>query len=202
MSAKYPWLVLATTNPHKAEEIASILGGLSIPLKTLKDFPPLPTVEETGTTYEENAELKSRAVAAALNFPAIADDSGIEIDAMDGKPGIYSSRFMGEETPYAEKNRRILETLKDAPGGKRGARFVCAAALTLPDGETFVVRGEVSGTIPREAGGQKGFGYDPIFFLPEFGKTMAEISTEEKNRISHRALAFRKLSKILLEKLK
>lgn len=202
MGAKYPCVVLATTNPHKAEEIRAILDGLPVPLKTLKDFPPLPPVEETGATYEENAEIKSRAVASALGLPAIADDSGIEIDAMDGKPGVYSSRFMGEETPYAEKNRLILETLKDAPDGKRGARFVCAAALTLPGGGTVVVRGEVSGAIAREPGGEKGFGYDPIFFLPGFGKTMAGISTEEKNRISHRALAFRELSKILLEKLK
>jgi non-canonical purine NTP pyrophosphatase (RdgB/HAM1 family) len=189
----YPCLVLATNNPHKIKEIQAILGKTPIPLKTLNDFPPVPPVEETGTTYEENALLKGSQIAKALQLPVLADDSGLEIEVLGGKPGVHSSRYLGEKTSYKIKNEKILKLLKGMPPEKKKAKFVCCAVLVFPSGETKIAQAEIWGRIADAPKGENGFGYDPIFFLPDFGKTMAELSFEEKNRISHRAQAFKKL---------
>jgi XTP/dITP diphosphohydrolase len=178
-----PILRLATGNLHKVEEIASIL-----PAWTIEPWPP--EVEETGETFEANALLKAREVAAASGEPAVADDSGIEIDALGGAPGIYSARW----TEEADWIPRVLRELKDVPGPERGARFVCAAAAAWPDGREVVVRGTVEGHIAPEARGDRGFGYDPIFVPVEGdGRTFAEMSAPEKHLLSHRARAFRAL---------
>lgn len=160
---------------------------------SLSDYPSLVPPEETGKTYEANALLKAIHVAKVLKLPTLADDSGLEIEALPNQLGIRSSRFLGEDTPYETKNAKILELLTDVPVGKRAAKFVCAAAIAFPDGTSQVVRGEVVGTVALQAMGAKGFGYDPIFFLEKYGKTMAELPSEEKNVISHRANAFRVL---------
>lgn len=183
--------VVATANRHKLQEIKEILAPYSIELAP----PPadVPAVAETGQTYEENAVIKAAAVAKQFQRPAIADDSGLEIDALNGAPGLYSSRYLGEEKSYDVKNRHILDAMKNIPPEKRKARFVCAAAIAYPDGTSKAIRGTVEGIIADSMHGNQGFGYDPIFFLPQLGKTMAELTPEEKNRISHRSQAFRLL---------
>jgi XTP/dITP diphosphohydrolase len=178
-----PVLRLATGNLHKVEEIASILPGW-----TIEPWPP--EVEEIGDTFEANALLKAHAVAAASGEPAVADDSGIEIDALGGAPGIHSARW----TEEADWIPRVLRELKDRPRPERGARFVCAAAVAWPDGREAVVRGTVEGHIAPDARGERGFGYDPIFIPVEGdGRTFGEMSAPEKHHLSHRARAFRAL---------
>ena len=185
--------VLASRNKHKIQEILEILPELKNQIKTLNDFPQIPEIDETGKTYEENALLKAKTVCHLLSITTLADDSGLEVKELDGGPGIYSSRFLGENTSYKIKNEAIIKKLQDAPREKRKARFVCAAAAVFPNGKVITARGEIHGYIADKIQGESGFGYDPIFFLPDYGKTMAELSEKEKNRISHRALAFRKL---------
>lgn len=190
-------LVVASTNDHKIKEIKEILKGFPLELKSLSDFDEIPGIPETGQTYEENALSKARYVSERLKAPVLADDSGLEIKALNGEPGIYSNRFLGETTSYEIKNNHILDLMKNIPDSERQAKFVCAAAVAFPDGESVVVRGEVSGMVAGKPQGVGGFGYDPVFFLPEYGKTMAELSSEEKNKISHRAKAFLGLAKKL-----
>jgi XTP/dITP diphosphohydrolase len=182
-------LLLATTNEHKLSEYRTILRELPFTLLSLRDVRLDMDVEETGTTFAENALLKARAYAQAANMLALADDSGLEIDALGGAPGIYSARFAGRETPYAERFRLILARLQDVPVSQRTARFRCAIALAEPSGYTRVVEGTIEGLIAESPRGENGFGYDPIFLVPEYGQTTAEMAPEEKHRISHRGRA-------------
>lgn len=191
-------LVIATRNPDKVVEIAGILAGCGWALESLLDHPELPEVEETGATLRENALLKARATAAALSLAAASDDSGLEVDALGGAPGVRSSRFAGENVTYADNVRLLLERMRGVPAGSRAARFACVAALVVPrPGESafeeIVVEGEVRGRITEEPRGEGGFGYDPVFFVPELGMTFAESGHAAKQRVSHRGRAFRAL---------
>jgi XTP/dITP diphosphohydrolase len=182
-------LLLATTNEHKLEELRTILRKLPFTLLSLRDIQLAMDVEEMGTTFAENARLKARVYAQAANMLTLAEDSGLEIDALEGAPGIYSARFAGRETSYPERFRIILARLQDVPVAGRTARFRCAMALAEPEGEMCVVEGVMEGLIAQRPCGENGFGYDPIFFVPEYGRTTAEIAPEEKHRISHRGRA-------------
>jgi XTP/dITP diphosphohydrolase len=182
-------LLLATTNHHKLEEYRAIFSDLPFHLLSLHDIHLDLEVEETGTTFAENARLKAQAYARASGMLTLADDSGLEIDALGGAPGIYSARFAGEETSYEERFRLLLERLKGLPREQRTARFRCAIVLAEPSGYYQGVEGTLEGVIADAPRGQYGFGYDPIFFIPELGKTSAELTPEHKNRISHRGRA-------------
>ena len=184
-------IIFATGNEGKMKEVRMILEDLGLPVLSLKDAGITADVEENGTTFEENAQIKAKAIMEMTGALVLADDSGLEVDALDKEPGIYSARYMGHDTPYAIKNQKILDKLRDVPEEKRTARFVCAMALALPDGTTRTAQATMEGRIGYEIKGENGFGYDPIFYLPEFGKSSAEISPEQKNRISHRGKALR-----------
>lgn len=193
---KYSCICFATGNEGKLREIRQILSGLDVEVKSMKELGFDIDVEENGTTFEENSLIKARELAKASNLPTLADDSGLEVDYMNKEPGIYSARFLGRDTSYDEKNQYIIDKLKDAKGEERSARFVCAAALVFPDGREFVVRETMEGQIGYEQKGENGFGYDPIFFLPEYNQYSAELAPEEKNAISHRGKALRKIREI------
>ena len=187
-------VIMATNNADKVREIREILNDPEIQIVSLKDAGIEINVEETGTTFEENALIKARAVAsceAARDAIVMADDSGLEIDQLNGEPGIYSARYLGEDTPYHVKNANLMERLGGVEDEKRTARFVCAIAAVLPDGRELTARGIVEGRIGYEERGEHGFGYDPIFYIPRFDKTTAELTEEEKNQISHRGEALR-----------
>ena len=193
-------IIFATGNAGKMREIQSIMADLGVPVKSMKEAGIDPDIEENGTSFEENAIIKAREVAAAAgacDSVVLADDSGLEIDALGGEPGIYSARYLGEDTPYEEKNRELIRRLEGIPEEKRTARFVCAIAAVLPDGREFTVCGTIEGRIGYESKGQGGFGYDPIFYVPEFGKTTAEMTSEEKNRVSHRGKALELMKEVL-----
>ena len=170
---------------------------MGIEIVSMKDAGYYTEVEETGTTFEENAYLKASAIAKKCNLPTLADDSGLEIDYLNKEPGIYSSRFMGEDTPYSVKNAELLRRMEGVPDEKRTARFVCAICLVRPDGSSETVKATMEGRVAYKSAGKNGFGYDPIFFLPERGCTSAELSPEEKNEISHRGKALRMMRDIL-----
>ena len=192
-------LILATSNTDKAREIAEILSDTPFVVSTMKEEGFNPDIVEDGKTFEENALIKARAVhALAQNAYVMADDSGLCIDALDGAPGIYSARFCGEDSTYPEKFAKIFEMLKDVPEEERTAKFVCSIAVVRPDGTEFTVRGEVCGVLHEKPMGDGGFGYDPIFYVPEFGMTTAQMTKEQKNSISHRG----KASRAMAEKLK
>lgn len=186
-------ICFATGNEGKLREIREILKGLPIEVKSMKELGIEVDVDENGSTFEENAMIKARSIMKLCQLPTLADDSGLEVDYMNKEPGIYSARFLGRDTPYTEKNHYIIDQLKEAEGEERSARFVCAIALALPDGREFVVRDTMEGQIGYEEKGTNGFGYDPIFYLPEYQKMSAELPPEEKNRISHRGKALRKM---------
>lgn len=186
-------LLFATTNQHKIEELQEILKGMPYQILSLKEAGVTQTVEETGTTFLENAILKAKNGAAQTGEICLADDSGLEVDYLDGAPGIYSARFLGEDTSYEIKNQFILDALKNATNKERTARFVCAMALAKPDGSVFTAEGVLEGEIAFEIRGKNGFGYDPIFWLPQMQCTTAELSMEEKNKRSHRGQALRKI---------
>ena len=191
-------LILATSNKDKAREIAEILDGTPFVVTTMKEEGFDPDIVEDGKTFEENALIKARAVhALAEGAYVMADDSGLCIDALDGAPGIYSARFCGEDSTYPEKFAKIFEMLKDVPEEKRTAKFVCSIAVVRPDGTEFTVRGEVCGVLHEKPVGDGGFGYDPIFYVPEFGMTTAQMTKEQKNSISHRGKASRAMAEIL-----
>ncbi len=191
-------LVLATQNAGKIREIKAKLKPLGgIEVLSAAEVPDLPDVVEDGATFRENALKKSRAIAAHTGLPALADDSGLEVDALNGEPGVYSARYAGEGASDRDRNLLVLDRMRDVPDEKRAARFRCVIAITLPSGEEHVADGVCEGIIARSLSGDGGFGYDPIFFLPEFGKTMAEISVEEKNRISHRGRALDRAAEII-----
>lgn len=190
-------IVLATRNRHKGAELVSLLSGLEVRIRTLADFPAAPEVEEDGVTCEANAIKKATEVARMTGLTAVADDTGLEVDALGGRPGVYAARYAGERATYQDNCRKLLRELAGVPQARRTARFLTVAAIASPGGEVQVVRGTLDGLIADESRGEQGFGYDPVFFVPEIGKTLAELTPEEKNRISHRAKAFLKLREML-----
>jgi len=192
-------IVLATHNAGKRREWVELLAGLRVDVVLPEEIGLSSEVKETGTTYTENAFLKAHALADASGWPALADDSGLEVDALDGAPGIHSARFHpgSDEVRYLA----LLKALTGVPAEERGARFRCVAALVLPDGREFSTEGLCEGRIDPAASGDGGFGYDPVFFVPEAGKTMAELTAAEKNRISHRARAAQAMRPILAREL-
>ena len=197
-------IIFATGNEHKMIEIRAILSDLGAEILSQKEAGIKADVVEDGATFEENAMIKATEIAKIANqMPeyknavVLADDSGLEIDYLNKEPGIYSARYMGEDTSYVKKNSVILERLKDVPEEKRGARFVCAVAAAFPDGQTKVIRGTMEGIIGYEIKGENGFGYDPIFYLPQYGKYSAELSSDDKNAISHRGEALRRIREVL-----
>lgn len=194
-------IILATNNKSKVKEISEMMSGSDITFESLADAGINVEVEETGTTFEENALLKAREICKLSGKPTISDDSGLEIDALDGAPGIYSSRFMGEDTSYDIKNNALIEKLENVADPDKTARFRCCMALVLPDGREFVTEGAMEGIIAREPKGINGFGYDPILFIPEYNRTSAELSSEEKNNISHRGEALRKMIEVIKKEL-
>lgn len=192
-------MIFATGNENKMKEIREILGALPLEILSMKEAGVFADIVEDGKTFEENALIKARAICKLAGEMVLADDSGLEIDYLNKEPGIYSARYMGEDTSYHIKNKSLIDRLEGVPDEKRTARFVCAIAAVFPDGKELVVRGTVEGVIGYEEKGENGFGYDPIFYLPERGCTTAELSPEEKNSISHRGNALR-LMKELLER--
>ena len=195
-------IIVATGNEGKMKEIRQILGGENVEIVSLKDE-NLQDVEivEYGKTFEENALIKASTIAKITGTMVLADDSGLEVDYMDKAPGVYSARYMGEDTPYTIKNNHIIDELKDAKGEERSARFVCVIACVFPDGKSITTRGTIEGQIGYEEKGNNGFGYDPIFYLPERGCTTAELSPEEKNKISHRGKALTAMYEKLKEEI-
>ena len=195
-------LIIATSNKDKVREIGEILKDTPFKAVSMHDEGFDPDIIEDGKTFEENALIKARAVhKLAENCYVMADDSGLCIDALDGAPGIYSARFCGEDSTYPEKFAKIFEMLKDVPEEKRTARFVCSIAVVKPDGTDFTVRGEVCGVLHETPAGDGGFGYDPIFYVPEFGMTTTQMTKEQKNSISHRGKALRAMAARLKEEL-
>lgn len=199
-------LIFATGNAHKMVEIRMILSNLGMEILSQKEAGITADIVEDGTTFEENAMIKAtgiREIAAKNqeyeNCIVLADDSGLEIDYLNKEPGIYSARYMGEDTSYDIKNRELLRRLEGVPDKKRTARFVCAIAAAFPNGETKVVRGTMEGRIGYEIAGENGFGYDPIFYLSEYGCTSAELAPEKKNELSHRGEGLRKMRRIIEE---
>lgn len=192
-------VVLASKNKHKLEEISKITEKFDMELVLESELGVDIDVEETGSTFEENSYLKAEAVMKATGLPALADDSGIAVDALNGEPGIYSARY-GFDESLDDRGRLnlLLKNTENVPDDKRQAKFVCVITLVTPQGQTIQARGEVHGMLLRAPAGENGFGYDPIFYYPPFGKSMAQVSPEEKNRVSHRANAL----KVFYEKLK
>lgn len=195
-------VVIATRNSGKLREIRAILAPLELKILSLRDFPEIPEIIEDGQTFEENAVKKAAAVARQTGRMAIADDSGLAVDALQGRPGVFSSRYAGERATDAERYQKLLKEMTGTPQGKRGASFICAIAVASPKGKTESVEGQCRGEIAFAPKGSHGFGYDPVFYLPERGKTMAELEPEVKNRISHRAQALEKLKQVLPKFLK
>lgn len=182
-------IIFATGNEGKMREIRMILGDLGCPVLSMKEAGADPKIVENGSSFGENAEIKARAVWACTGDIVLADDSGLVVDYIGGEPGIYSARYMGEDTSYEIKNRNIIERLDGAEGEERSARFVCNIAAVLPDGRVLHTEATMEGLIAKEPAGSEGFGYDPILYIPEFGKTSAELTIEQKNQISHRGKA-------------
>lgn len=193
-------IIFATGNKDKMREIREIMADMDVEIQSMKEAGIHPDIIEDGTTFEENAKKKATAVAAfAKDAIVLADDSGLEIDYLNKEPGVYSARYMGEETSYEIKNRALLDRLSGVPKEKRTARFVCAIAAALPDGKVLVTRQTMEGYIGDAAQGENGFGYDPIFFLEEYGCSSATLSPEQKNAISHRGKGLRVMKEMLME---
>lgn len=190
-------VIIATKNKGKAKEFEKLFSPYDIKVLTLLDFPDVTDIEETGTTFEENAILKAEAISKQFHTMVISDDSGLIVDALNGRPGVYSARFAGEEKNDEANIRKVLVEMENIPTEKRTARFYCAIALAIPGEETRTVSGICEGEILKEKRGTNGFGYDPIFFIRDKGETMAEITSDEKNLISHRAKAMQKLISLL-----
>ncbi len=181
-------VILASKNPHKLTELSAILSQHGFEIALESEYGLDIDVDETGTTFEENSLLKAEAVMKASGLPVLADDSGLMVDALNGAPGVYSARY-GHKSSDGERTAFLLENMKDVPDDKRTAKFVCVITCLWPDGRKIVARGECPGVITREVHGENGFGYDPVFYLPELGMTYAELPSEQKNAISHRARA-------------
>lgn len=190
-------LLIATKNSGKVKEIKKLLRGSGIRVLSLNDFHNVPDVNEDGKSYRDNALKKARFFSKYFNKLTIADDSGIEVDALGGKPGPHSARYAGGEASSFENNQKLLKQLNGVPLSKRGATFRCVLALVSPDGKEYIVEATCRGRIGFKEIGKKGFGYDPIFYIPRYGKTMAQLTVEEKNKISHRGKALRKLKRLL-----
>jgi XTP/dITP diphosphohydrolase len=186
-------IVVATNNRHKFEEISAILKGVPVRLITLSDYPDAPELKEEGETYADNAVHKARTIARFTGKWALGDDTGLEVDALNGQPGLFSARFAGEGVTFADNRRKLLRLMESVPTEKRTATFRTVLALVSPSGVTHVAEGVLRGRIADRERGTAGFGYDAVFDLPELGKTYAELSSEEKNRISHRARAVQKI---------
>jgi XTP/dITP diphosphohydrolase len=184
-------IIFATGNQGKMKEIREILGDLDAEILSMKEAGISADIVEDGKTFEKNAVIKAKAISALTGEIVLADDSGLEIDYLNKEPGVYSARYMGEDTSYHIKNANLVERLNGVPDEKRTARFVCAIAAAFPDGTVKTVRATMEGRIGYEEKGENGFGYDPIFYLPEYGCTSAQLSMEEKNKISHRGKALR-----------
>ena len=190
-------IVLSTHNRDKEKELQDSLRGLDVEIQTLSEYSNVGEIEETGTTLLENSLLKARTVFAKTGHPAIADDTGLEVDALDGGPGIYSARFAGLNATYEDNLNKLLSLIEDIPEEKRSARF--RTVISFVDGDQeFWTEGHIDGRITEFPRGNAGFGYDPVFYIPQLEKTFAELSTEEKNKISHRGIALQKLRKILV----
>ncbi|HAH32657.1 MAG TPA: non-canonical purine NTP pyrophosphatase, RdgB/HAM1 family [Elusimicrobia bacterium] len=190
-------MVLATHNLNKAGEMLRILAGLDIEFIALPDFAGAPDVEEDGSTLEENAVKKANSAAMFTGLPALADDTGLEVDALGGAPGVFSARYAGPGCSYGENNKKLLSALAGLPSAKRSARFRCVMALVYPGGKLLTAQGQLEGFITLQVMGKGGFGYDPIFEVKGLGKTLAELAPEEKNIISHRAAALRAMLELL-----
>ena len=190
-------IVFATTNEGKVKEIKEILAGFPIEVVSMKEMNITADIEENGVTFEENSLIKARKVSKLTGLPAMADDSGLEVDYLNGEPGIYSARYLGRDTDYNYKNNYIIEKLKNVKDEERSARFVCVISLVLPDGREFIKKGVLEGRIAYEIKGENGFGYDPVFYLPEYGMSSAELSGEEKNKISHRGKALGAMKELI-----
>jgi XTP/dITP diphosphohydrolase len=182
-------IIFATSNENKMKEIRMILADLPVNILSLKEAGISADIDENGTTFEENAVIKASTIAKECNTIVLADDSGLEVDYINKEPGVYSARYMGEETSYHIKNQSIIERLDKAVGDERKARFVCVIAAALPDGRILTTRGTIEGLIGYEEKGENGFGYDPILYVPEYGMTTGEMPLEIKNKISHRGKA-------------
>lgn len=191
-------LIVATKNNGKLKEIREILGGLPYDVVSMEDAGITDDIEETGSTFEENALIKAKEIHHKTGQMVMADDSGLEVDYLNGAPGIYSSRFAGEGATDGDKNNKLLELLKDVPVPNRTARFVCVIAVVFPDGTHFTVRGTCEGYIGHKPEGNNGFGYDPLFYIPRFNMTTAQMTSEKKHEISHRGKALR----MMVEELK
>ncbi len=191
-------LVLATNNRHKAAELQALLSDVGVRIRTLAEFPDAPEVVEDGTTCEANAIKKATAIANHTGLPAMADDTGLMVEALGGRPGVYAARYAGEQATYEDNCRKLLGELQGVPVAKRGARFVTVVAFVpRPGVQAQVVEGALDGVIAEQPAGTYGFGYDPVFVVPELGKTLAQLTSGEKNRISHRARALAKVREIL-----
>ena len=184
-------MIFATGNEGKMREVRMILGDLGAEILSLKEAGIQAEAEENGTTFEENAVIKAKEIMEKTGALVLADDSGLEVDALNGEPGIYSARYMGHETSYHIKNKNLIERLEGKTGEERSARFVCAIAACFPDGRVLTTRGTMEGQIGFEEKGENGFGYDPIFYLPEYQCYSGELPLEEKNKLSHRGKALR-----------
>ncbi|UCC17109.1 MAG: XTP/dITP diphosphatase [Dehalococcoidales bacterium] len=193
-------LLIATTNQGKVREYKNLLKDVPFNLVSLADEGITTVVEETGTTFKENAGLKAEIVAAESRLLTLADDSGLEVDALGGEPGVMSARYAGDDATDAERVDYLLSKMKNVPDGKRTARFRCIIAISDPDGETEYFTGECEGIVPLKPAGDSGFGYDPVLYIPELGKTIAELEPDVKNRISHRARAAEKAREALIHR--
>lgn len=193
-------VIFATSNEGKMKEVRSILEGLDVEVFSMKEAGIFVEVVEDGTTFEENAAIKATAIQKECGEIVLADDSGLEVDYLNKEPGIYSARYMGEDTSYRIKNKSLIDRLEGVEGEDRSARFVCAIAAAFPDGTVEITRGTIEGQIGYEEKGENGFGYDPIFYVPEYGCTTAELTLEQKNEASHRGKALRKMKEIIQSK--
>lgn len=193
-------MIFATTNQGKVREIKAILGDIGEDILSLKEANINVDIVEDGRTFEENAIIKAKTIMELTGQIVLADDSGLEVDAMNKEPGIYSARFMGEDTSYEIKNKAIIDRLEGVEGDDRSARFVCVIAAAFPSGEVITTRGTIEGVIANEPKGSNGFGYDPIVYVPEYGMTTGEMDSEQKNAISHRGKALTAMKKILEER--
>lgn len=190
-------IVLATRNKDKVKEIEKILNGINVRLLSLDDFPGCPKVVEDGETLEANAKKKALVISQYTKKLSLAEDTGLEVEALSGDPGVHSARFAGDNVTYEDNNRKLLKLMEKLSLGERRARFRCVAALAKPNGEVVTCEGVCEGIIAFEMKGKSGFGYDPLFLLPEYGKTFAELGEEMKNKISHRARALGKIKEII-----
>lgn len=195
---KFMEVVLATKNKGKIKEIRNLLRDMDITVQTLLDFPSIPEIDEKGRDYKENARIKAEMVASFTGKIALSDDSGLEVYALNGKPGKDSARFISKNTEDDERNRALLKLLEDVPLKERGARFCCVVAIVKPKGDIYFCEGYCEGLISEDLRGKRGFGYDPIFMVPKYNQTFAEMDTSLKNKISHRGIALKKAKEILV----